>query len=92
MHAEWMAHTFECLMGREDVHDRLQRISCPALVIHGTADTAIQMSRSEDLCSGLPGCRGVVRVVGAPHASNMSHPDEVNAALAEFLGPVTAAT
>jgi 3-oxoadipate enol-lactonase len=88
---DWMRHTFECLMGREDLHARLREITCPSLVIHGTADAAIPMERAEDLCSGLSACQGVVRVVGAPHASNLSHPGEVNAALAGFLDGLAAA-
>lgn len=76
---------FECLVGREDLHDRLDEITCPALVIHGTADVAISMEKAESLCAGLPGCGGVVAIEGGSHACNLTHPDEVNAALGDFL-------
>jgi 3-oxoadipate enol-lactonase len=76
---------FECLVGREDLHDRLAEIACPALVIHGTDDAAISMDKAESLCAGLPRCKGVVRIEGGSHASNLTHPDEVNAALRDFL-------
>lgn len=54
-------------------------------MFHGTADVSIPMERAEALCAGLPGCTGVVRIEGAPHASNLTHPDEVNGPLLEFL-------
>ena len=76
---------FRTLVGREDIQDRLREISCPAIVLHGTDDIAITMDRAESLCAGLANCDGVVRVVGAGHASNLSHPDEVNAAIGDFL-------
>jgi 3-oxoadipate enol-lactonase len=75
----------DCLFDREDVSDRLGEITCPALVIHGTADLSIATERAEALCQGLSGCAEVVWIEGAPHASNLTHPAEVNAALLEFL-------
>jgi pimeloyl-ACP methyl ester carboxylesterase len=75
----------DCLFEREDISDRLGEISVPALVIHGTADMSIEMELAEKLCAGLSGCEGVVRIEGAPHASNLTHPAEANAALLEFL-------
>lgn len=75
----------DCLFERDDITERLGEISCPALVIHGTADASIEMERAEALCRGLSGCDGVVRIEGAPHAANLTHPAEANAALLEFL-------
>jgi 3-oxoadipate enol-lactonase len=75
----------DCLFERDDITDRLGEISCPALVIHGTADMSIEMERAEKLCAGLPGSAEVVRIEGAPHASNLTHPAEANAAILEFL-------
>jgi pimeloyl-ACP methyl ester carboxylesterase len=75
----------DCLFDRDDISDRLGEIACPALVIHGTADISIEIERAEQLCAGLPGCEEVVRIEGAPHASNLTHPDEANAALLGFL-------
>jgi 3-oxoadipate enol-lactonase len=54
-------------------------------VFHGTADQSIEMERAEDLCRGLSACVGVVRIEGAPHASNLTHPDAVNGPLLDFL-------
>jgi pimeloyl-ACP methyl ester carboxylesterase len=82
---EAMMEPTTCLFEREDISDRLAEINCPAIVFHGTADASIEVERAEALCNGLPDCRGLVRVEGAPHASNLTHPDEVNPPLLEFL-------
>lgn len=76
---------YRTLMDRDDVTGRLGEIDVPALVVHGEEDISIPMSRAEDLCNGLRGCKGVVRVAGAGHASNLTHPEPVNAAIAEFM-------
>jgi 3-oxoadipate enol-lactonase len=82
---ESMRAPADCLFERDDISDRLDEISCPALVIHGTADMSIEMDRAEKLCRGLSGCASVVRIEGASHAANLTHPAEANAALLEFL-------
>jgi len=43
------------------------------------------MDRAERLAKELPHCEGLIRIAGAGHASNLSHPDEVNGPLADFL-------
>jgi 3-oxoadipate enol-lactonase len=75
----------DCLFDRDDLTDRLSEITCPAIVFHGTADQSIEIEKAEDLCRALRRCTGLVRIEGAPHASNLTHPDEVNAPLLEFL-------
>ena len=89
--AKWQARDrgfivdpFNCLHGREDITDRLGEITCPALVVHGTEDTAIPMAKAEALADGLVGCAGVIAVGGA-HAANLTNPEPVNAAIVEFL-------
>jgi pimeloyl-ACP methyl ester carboxylesterase len=76
----------DCLFDREDITDRLSEINCPAIVFHGTADTSVEIEKGEAVCRGLSGCRRFVPIDGAPHASNLTHPDEVNRPLLEFLG------
>lgn len=80
-----LAYIYRPLVEREDITDRLAEIEAPAVVIHGVEDAAIEMSLAERLCGGLRHCRGVVRVEGAGHASNLTHPDPVNRAIADFL-------
>jgi 3-oxoadipate enol-lactonase len=75
----------DCLLDRDDITDRLGEIGCPAIVFHGTADESIEMEKAEQLCRNLSGCAGVVRIEGAPHASNLTHPEAVNGPLLEFL-------
>jgi 3-oxoadipate enol-lactonase len=75
----------DCLLERDDITDRLGEISCPAIVFHGTEDQSISMEQAHALSQGLSGCTGVVAVEGAAHASNLTHPDQVNGPLLEFL-------
>ena len=79
-----------CLLGRDDVTDRLGEIACPVLVIHGTADQAIPMDKARQVCDAVQDCRGLVEVEGAAHAPNLTHPDQVNPPLREFLQSVLA--
>jgi pimeloyl-ACP methyl ester carboxylesterase len=72
------------LLERDDVSDRLAEITAPALVIHGTEDSAIPMEKAEALAGGLSGAGEVIKVPGA-HAANLTHPDAVNAAIGAFL-------
>jgi 3-oxoadipate enol-lactonase len=76
---------FRCLMDRDDITGRLGEISCPALILHGTADAAIPMERAEAVRTGLAGPVTLVSVEGGSHAANLSHPDEVNLAMLKFL-------
>jgi pimeloyl-ACP methyl ester carboxylesterase len=73
------------LLGRDDISDRVPEITCPILAVHGTADEAIAVDRAKALAADAPDHRGVVEVEGAAHAPNMTHPDQVNGALREFL-------
>jgi 3-oxoadipate enol-lactonase len=78
------------LMDRDDITERLAEIQAPAIVIHGAEDVAIDLSLAEGLCSRLAGCRGVVRIEGAGHASCLTHPEPVNEAIAGFLATIRA--
>lgn len=80
-----MGPASDCLFDRDDITDRLREIACPAIVFHGTADQSIEIEKAEQLCAGLSGCRSLVRVEGGPHASNLTHPNQVNGPLIEFL-------
>ncbi len=90
--AKWMARPpagvrqiFRTLVTRDDVTDRLGEITAPALVVHGEEDVAIELARGQALAAGLPNARPLVRVPGAGHAANLTHPEPVNAAIADFL-------
>ena len=76
---------FATLMGRDDITPRLGEITCPAIVFHGDADAAIPMGQAEALQRELGNCVELVRIPGAGHASNLSHPEAVNGPLRDFL-------
>lgn len=73
------------LITREDLTDRLGEITCPALVVHGTADVSIPVDKAEELVAGLAGAQPLVLVPGAGHAANLTHPEPVNVAIRAFL-------
>lgn len=82
---EQFTHAFNALMERDEITARLGEITCPALIIHGTADAAIPMAKAEALRDGLGGKTTVTVIEGGTHAANVSHPAEVNAAMLNFL-------
>jgi pimeloyl-ACP methyl ester carboxylesterase len=82
---EFLTEPGRCLMGRDDISSRLGEITCPAIVIHGEEDTGLTIDRAEAMAAALVGCSGVVRIPGAAHAANLTHPDLVNPPLLEFL-------
>ena len=82
---ETLTPIYRTLMDRDDITSRIGEIDAPALVIHGTEDVSIDITLADQLCAGLPGCRGVVRIEGAGHASSETHPEPVNRAIEEFL-------
>lgn len=81
----WVTEPFNTLTTREDIHDRLSEITCRALVLHGDDDVAISVDLAARLCKGLPGCEGLVRIAGAGHAANLSHPGVVTESLRDFF-------
>ena len=76
---------FRCLMDRDDITGRLDEVTCPALIVHGSEDAAIQVARAEKMRDGLVGPTTFTLIDGAPHASNVTHPGAVNAEIANFL-------
>jgi 3-oxoadipate enol-lactonase len=82
---ESLTRIYRTLMDRDDVTERLGEIRAPALVIHGTDDVAIDLAIGEQLRARLPGSRDMIRVDGAGHASNLTHPEHVNRAIEDFL-------
>jgi Predicted hydrolases or acyltransferases (alpha/beta hydrolase superfamily) len=81
-----LRQAFQTLVSRDDIQHRLGEITAPALVIHGTADAAIDIEKAHRLCSELANCRQMVAIEGAGHASNLTHPKLVNLAIQQFIG------
>ncbi|HYA68072.1 MAG TPA: alpha/beta hydrolase [Acidimicrobiales bacterium] len=76
---------FRALMDRDDLWDRVTEVVAPAIIFHGQVDASIPMETAQRLADELPNCEGLVRVPGAGHACNLSHPDEINGPLRAFL-------
>ncbi|MBV8247752.1 MAG: alpha/beta hydrolase [Comamonas sp.] len=79
-----LGQSFATLALRDDISPRLAEIKVPALVIHGDKDAAIAPERARAMFKALPHARWV-DVPGAGHASNLTHPEPVNAAIKAFL-------
>ena len=79
------AHPWEAVLSRDDFTPLLKEVRCPSLVIHGGKDAAFGLESARELRDGLPDCKGLVVVRGAPHASSITHAKSVNEALQEFL-------
>ncbi|EWM14148.1 alpha/beta fold hydrolase [Kutzneria sp. 744] len=75
----------EALTGRDGVIDRLGEISCPTLVLHGTADAAYPVERAEEIVAAVPKAEPLVLVEGGAHFLSLTDPDAVNPPLREFL-------
>jgi 3-oxoadipate enol-lactonase len=86
---ELLAEPGRCLVSRDDISPRLGEITCPAIVIHGEEDNGITIDRAKAMAAALPGCDDVVRIPGAAHAANLTHPDLVNPPLLAFLRGLT---
>lgn len=82
---DYLDNPTAALLARDDLTGRLGEITCPAIVFHGTADHAIALDRAETLARGLSGCKQLVEVEGAAHATNLTHPEQVNPPLLAFL-------
>ncbi|HZR37102.1 MAG TPA: alpha/beta hydrolase [Nevskia sp.] len=75
---------FHTLGERDDLRPRLGEIRVPALVVHGDLDMAISLDRGKALAEGLLQARLAV-IKGGGHAANLTHPDQVNPHIEEFL-------
>ncbi len=79
--------TADCInaFARTDFRDDLRAVDVPTLVIHGAADTTVPLQVSgQRSAAAIDGARLVV-IDGAPHGVTVSHPEQWNAALLEFL-------
>ncbi|WP_433089405.1 alpha/beta fold hydrolase [Dactylosporangium sp. CA-052675] len=77
----------ECLtaFGNTDFREDLERVTVPALVLHGDGDATVPYEGSgERTHAAIPGSDLVV-LPGAPHGCNVSHADAFNQALLDFL-------
>lgn len=72
--------------GTTDFREDLPNVTVPVLVLHGDSDATVPYEGSgARVLQAIPGSQGHV-IAGAPHGVNVSHAEEWNAALIEFLG------
>jgi non-heme chloroperoxidase len=69
-----------------DFRDDVARIDVPTLVVHGTEDRILPFASTAARLPSLIEDVRLVSVEGGPHNIAWTHPDEVNAALLQFVG------
>ncbi len=72
------------VIDRQGVHDQLNEITVPTLIIVGDQDVATVPAKAERMHAGIPGSTLVV-IPGAGHTSTVEEPEAVNKALKAFL-------
>lgn len=90
MTAQQLADATYALYDAEAVQDRLHEVTAPTLVIHGLADVSTPLDLAQYVGDHVPDSRGTVLIENGPHAINLSHADQVNAATRKFVDEVTA--
>ena len=75
------------LRDRDGLHGRLDRVRCPVLWMHGTADPVYSVANAEDeIQLFVNSANARLRVVdGGRHCLSASDPGEVNTATVEFI-------
>lgn len=81
------AAALECMtaFGTTDFREDLLKVSVPTLVIHGDSDGTVPFEGSGKRTHEAIPASELVLIAGAPHGVNVSHADEWNAAVLEFL-------
>ena len=81
--------TLQCIesFGRTDFRDDLKKIKIPTLVIHGDSDAIVPFEVSGKRSAQTIAGAKLVLVKGGPHGLNVTHAQEFNRALLDFLAP-----
>jgi non-heme chloroperoxidase len=79
--------TLECVdaFGLTDLREDVRTIDIPTLIIHGTEDKIVPMNGSADLMAELLPAAKYIKYDGAPHGLNLTHKEDLNRDLTEFL-------
>jgi non-heme chloroperoxidase len=72
--------------GRTDFRNDLERITVPTLVLHGDADAIVPFEVSGKRTAETVPDSTLVVIKDGPHGFNVSHAEEFNQALLQFLG------
>jgi len=82
--------TLDCIaaFGRTDFRADLEKVDVPTLVIHGDSDATVPFEVSGKRTAQTVAGAELVVIEGGPHGINVSHAQEFNAALLEFVARV----
>jgi pimeloyl-ACP methyl ester carboxylesterase len=72
------------IIERPESLSALVGIACPTLVVVGDGDELIPPQRSAEIADGIPGAR-LVTIAGCGHLSTLERPEQVTAALTDWL-------
>jgi pimeloyl-ACP methyl ester carboxylesterase len=72
-----------------ETDEKLRRVRCPVLVIHGTDDRIVPLADGERLAAVTGG--DLITLVGAGHMLHCRHPVQINLLIREFVEGVAAA-
>lgn len=72
-----------CLLDRDSVTDRLNEITCPALVVYAT-ESGIDRARTQYLAEEIPGSM-YLEIEGGTPGVTITHPEQMNHAIRRFL-------
>ena len=78
---------FAAFCQRDDLSSQLPRLEQPTLVIHGARDVCVSTERARALAKALPHASWL-QIAAAGHAPHLTHPSEVESAMARFLAHV----
>jgi pimeloyl-ACP methyl ester carboxylesterase len=72
----------------EALDGRVGEIACPAAIIHGSEDQAFALAKAQEMAGWFPNFTKLTVIDGGAHCPTLTHPEQVNAALREFLGGI----
>jgi pimeloyl-ACP methyl ester carboxylesterase len=75
--------SFNALVQRDDISERIAAIRAPSLIIHGDADAAIPLVRAQAMKEAIPDAE--ITVISGGHSVSMTNAAPVNAAIKDFL-------
>jgi pimeloyl-ACP methyl ester carboxylesterase len=76
------------MAARPDVTSMLPKINVPTLILVGSDDAISTAAEMRTIAQAIPNSR-LIEIPAAGHMTTMEKPEEVNAALIEFLQALT---
>lgn len=76
----------------EDLLERLPGIDCPVQFVQGAGDAELPLAVAHAMSARIARSRGVTEVPGGRYVLGLTHPEIVNAAIAEFMSDLGVAS